>query len=149
MPQNHKLYNNASLNIVPRSKFNLLSESCLIPTFYFSFFSHSCLVICSLFRRTQRLLIFIVRNYPGKFNNFLLQTFLFFASRWIRRRIRWLRHLETLEFTLSALYEITTSSKRRCEYDITRQLAFFCTHVPSPAHFCEISNGGGFLASYY
>ena len=26
--------------------------------------------------------------------------------------------------------------------------AFFCTHVPSPAHFCEISNGGGFSAVF-
>ena len=25
---------------------------------------------------------------------------------------------------------------------------FFRTHVPSPAHFCEISNGGGFSAVF-
>ena len=152
MPDNHKLYNNASLNIVPRSKFNFMSESWLIQMYCFSFFSHSCLVFCSFSRRKQRLQIFIVRNYPRKFNNLSWKI----SSSSLPDKLEeesddgdiWKRWS-----SLSRLSKITRSSKRRCEYDVTRQLMRFsartCHRRLSYAKSVMAAGFLRFLASYY
>ena len=41
---------------------------------------------------------------------------------------------------------LTRKSQEVRSQEVTH--VFFRTHVPSPAHFCEISNGGGFSAVF-